>query len=284
MGSDVAEGATWDPFDVNVVGDLGRRDEDSEGPAGTTGGQIEGDVDALIVEVEDGTCFFEPSHTVSVVIAGDVEDMAVKALQPGSRFLLVERTARKGLFDVIVEKLEQLPEFRAPMELVREWQKRALYGGVKNDFNYDVILDRMRPETHITDPRTIYNWVWSVVMGPGDVREIRNFGRAVGDRVLEDGWEPMGKALRTLRSHRKKVGRMLGAVLSGGATARLEDEGYFDRRLGIHYTDLLEAVTVHEVVSVSDQTIPVGYHYANRLLAEDEARLVEQAAKRGQRT
>src|SRR5207247_2290592 len=107
-----------------------------------------------------------------------------------------------------------------------------------------------------------------------DPEDVRRFGEAVGDQFLAQRWQAIGRALETMRTQRRKWGKMLARVVSGLKPAELEDAGYFDRRLGIHYSDLAETVSMHEVKAVSDSLQPVPYAFANRLLSGNDAAIL----------
>jgi hypothetical protein len=268
----------WDPFDIRVVGSLAKDDVDLEGPAEIIDQEVRGSVSALRIEFTDGSGCFEPSHLVSKVKAGYITEVPAKSLDPGDRIVLVDGSARKDLFDVIVEKLESLPEFMGTTLLIHEWHERARRAGFRSGFTQIEILRRMGPDAGITTTASIGNWIRGAVHGPDDPRDILRFGEAVGDPVLVQAWQPIGKALVTMRAHRRKLGRMLARVLEGLNPDELEDAGYFDRRLGIHYSDLTEAVSAHIVIGVATSATAVAYQYANRLLASEEIRLAEQMA------
>lgn len=265
--------AVWDPFDIKVVGSLGASDPDSAGLISSAPGDTD-EVSAIRIVFSDGIAFFEPDRLLTVV-RDQTEEVAAKGLARGDRVLLVDRGGRRDLFDLVTDRLAELPEFVATVQLIREWQRRALLAGARHGFDYQTILDNMKPHTRITTSQTIRNWVLSWVKGPRNPREIGIFGRAVGDQILEAKWEPIGKALKTIRGHHKKIGKMLARVLSGVSPTDLEDSGYFDRRLGIHYSDLVEAVSVHRVVQVSSTPRLIAGQYANRLLTSSEARYLE---------
>lgn len=270
-----AREALWNPFDVRVTGLVGRIDSDSEGPAQHAPPGQSGEVAALRIDFQDGIGFFEPAHIVSRLADGELADVAAKSLSSGHRVVLVERGARRDLFDVIVEKLERLPEFEATVMLIHEWHERARRAGYESGLSTAEILDRMRPEASITSPQTIGTWIRGVVHGPLRAEDIRHFGRAVGDEFLQARWEAVGRALTTFRAHRRRVGHMLAKVLNGMAPAELEDAGYFDRRLGIHYSDLTEALSVHMVKKCEQTPVMIGYQYVNRLLSVEETKHID---------
>jgi hypothetical protein len=204
------------------------------------------EVAALRIDFNNGSGYFEPNRFISRIQGDDLYDVATKSLSPGDRIILVDGGARRDLFDVIVEKLEDMPEFAATAVLVQEWHERVRRGALTSGLTYEEILHRMHG-TSIISPTTVGSWVRGNVHGPGHAEDIRRFGQAVGDSFLTGRWNSIGQALETMRNHRRRLGCMLARTLAGLSARDLEDEGYFDRRLGIHYSDLTAPVSVHTV-------------------------------------
>lgn len=85
----------------------------------------------------------------------------------------------------------------------------------------------------------------------------------------------IGQAITTIRGHRIGLGKWLNCKLAGMSGEDVENDGYFDQRLGIHYSDLMEAVSVHSVRKVSGRVTVVPQLKANRLLEPGEATITE---------
>jgi hypothetical protein len=261
----------WEPFELRITDASARPDADAGGPAGELAEAAAGPIAAFLLRFDDAIGFFEPGHAVSKLEDGEIVDVAAKSLAPGDRVLLVDGGARRDLFDVIVEKLERLPEFEATTLLIREWHERARLAGLDHNLAPDEILRRMGSDAQVTSTQAIVTWIRGKVHGPLHTDDIRLFGHAVGDTFLEQRWEAIGRALSSFRAHRRRVGQMLGKVLDGTNPVELEDAGYFDRRLGIHYSDLTEALSVHTLVTRSTETTLVDGEFANRVLSATEA-------------
>ena len=273
---DSSHEALWNPFDVKIARSFDRTDSELD-VSTVLPHEIAGEtVSALFLQFRDGSGFSCQAISSSRLRNGDIEDVAAKSLVVGDSVVLVDRGARRDLFDVIVDKLENLPEFETTILLIREWHERARRAPHDSGLSAGDILARMGASTAIVSSQTINNWVYGVVHGPQQAEDIRNFGRAVNDTFLESRWESIGRALSTIRSHRRKVGHMLGRVLGGIKPTELEDSGYFDRRLGIHYSDLTEALTVHELVQRDEEVTKVGWQYVNRLLTSEEDREISR--------
>lgn len=256
----------WNPFGVQIATDDAL--DSAEDRGGVSASTWEGSpfVEAIRIDFTDGVGYFEPSAYVSRIRGGEEKDVAAKSLRPGDVVVLVDKGARSSLFDLIAEALETLPEFQSTILMVREWRSKAR-SVLETDLTYDEILTRMQGlESGITTPGAISHWVHGRVIGPDDPEDIRRFGEAIGDRFLAENWRLLGKAIKTLRVHRRKVGRQLAKVIEQQSYAGLEEDGYFDHRLGIHMSDLAEALTTHTVVSVDGRTRPVPAHLANIVL------------------
>lgn len=264
--------AVWSPFDLTIARTLSAADVESPlttriSPASPDGD--EGTVEALLIEFEDGEGYFEPNCPVSRLSGEKLKEVAAKSLKPGDRVMLIEYGARRDLFMHIAKKLEDLPGFIATVELIEMWHERASLAGLRCELDYEQILARMSG-TKITNPATVAAWIRGIRHGPNDPEDIKRFGDATGDEILTGQWQRMGQAIKTIRGHRIGLGRWLNRRLAGMSNSDIDNDGYFDRRLGIHYSDLMEAVTIHRVRGVSDNITVVAQLRANRLFESGE--------------
>lgn len=261
--------AVWSPFDLKIAKLLRTRDVDVvASPRTSLSGGAEGSVEAVLIELDDGEGYFEPNCRVSR-LREKVEEVAAKSLKPGDRIMLIECGARRDLFMHIAKKLEDLPGWMSTVSLVELWHEQARLAGLQSGLDNEQILARMNGTT-ITGPGTIGAWIKGVRHGPNKAEDIRRFGEAVGDDVLVSRWQMIGQAITTIRGHRIGLGKWLNAKLAGVSGGDTGDDGYFDRRLGMHYSDLMDAVSVHRVRSVSTSVTIVPQLKANRLLEAGE--------------
>lgn len=274
---DTARGATWSPLALPDTRTPGLDDEDDTARiARTPAGRGSGEADTLKVAFDDGVGFFEPDLMVSRIRAGQEKDAAVKSLRAGDRVVLVDRGARSDLFDTIVSRLEDLPEYATIAGLVRTWQARVS-NAKTGDLTFVEILRRMQEEgSRLTTAAAINHWVAGRTQGPQDYEDIRRFGAAVGDEFLQRHWRRLGQALDRMRIHRRSLGRQLARVLEEASPS--DDDGYFDRRLGVHMSDLTETLSIHVVESVASNTVTVPGYLANVLLTPEEAGALERGA------
>lgn len=269
--------AVWSPFDLKVARMLPAADVESPATTRIPASSRDGDggtVKALLIEFENGEGYFEPNCPVSRLGGEKIKEVATKSLKPGDRVMLIENGARRDLFMHIAKKLEDLPGFAATVGLVEMWQERARLAGLRYELDYEQILARMSG-TKITNSATVAAWVRGTRHGPNDPEDIKRFGEATGDDVLTGQWQRMGQAIKTIRGHRIGLGKWLNSTLTGLPGGGPGNDGYFDRRLGIHYSDLMEAVTIHRVRVVADNITVVAQLRANRLFESGETPLKE---------
>lgn len=279
----------WNPFDIQIVHSLRIEDDaDISTDAGLRESNDIGITKALMVDLSDGIGFFDPDLRVSRIREGEEREVAVKSLQHGDILVLVDHGVRTNLFNMIISKLEEVPEFVGIVGLVREWQANAARACQTNDSTlinrdqscYEMILKAMRARgSSIRTTLTIRNWIHGIVHGPRDPMDIKRLGEVIDNDYLLCRWEAIGKALDTIRNHRKKIGRMLARAIG---TVSFDRDAYFDRRLGIHLSELAEAVTYHEVLEISHDIFTVPIPFANILLDLDEANRIMSANQRGQ--
>src|SRR5579883_377932 len=215
--------ALWDPFTVTIA-DAPRfalEDLEHSAPLFDEDAEARNEVEAITMHFETGCAYFEPNQAISRLDRGNISEVAAKSLLPDDRIILIDGGARKDLFDLLVEQLEELPEFTAVVLLIQDWQERVRAGFIASGFTYQEILDRLAGSA-IRTSATIGGWIRGSVHGPKDPLDIQRFGRVIGDDVLIEQWEMMGKALETMRRHRRKFGRMLASALSGVSESQLE--------------------------------------------------------------
>lgn len=249
----------WDPFDVRVVGDLGRREPDTEGPPV---GEPHATVDVMTVRTESGRVLLAPDQLVSRVRDGEEREVAAKSLRSGDLLVLIDSEARGDLFQLVAERAQELPELTAVVALVDDWHARAARGPEMAGVSYDEILSAMAG-TSITAAATVGSWVRGEVHGPDDPDDIARFAVAIKDATLARRAESTARAIETLRRYRRRLGMMLAAAASA---ERDEHDGWLDARLGIHFAELAATVTTHAVVRVDAGVTTVPRSLAGRLL------------------
>lgn len=272
----------WNPFDVDVAEIVVTSEEGDETGGGSSERERAGHTEALVVRFSDGVGFFEPDLPVSRIRHGEEEEVAVKSVQSEDRVVLVDQGIRTDLFHLVTSRLQELPEFAGTVALVREWQARAAAAHDSNLTYQEILREMQEKGTRITTEAAISHWVHGRVHGPNDAEDIRRLGEVVGDEFLVKRWKPIGRALKTMRRHHRKMARSLARILDAASPEELEDDEYFDRRLGIHLSELAEAVSAHTVVSISDEVVTVPVRVANVLLDSNEAERVLERLSGGE--
>ncbi|MEU4220965.1 hypothetical protein [Actinoplanes sp. NPDC026623] len=251
------DGSPWVPFSLDVLAIAastphGRDDApDVAPPARANEGAARAHIHAITVTFADDTyLLIGPNDVVYRRRGNESGRMAAKSLLPGDVIALVDSTARRDLFDTVIDALSELPKYAPLAMLIAFWHQRITR---VRDRGVTVrqILASMRagPDpTGITTEAAIGHWLRGLVAGPADPADVRRFAVAVGDRELVQRADAVGRALHTSRVLNRAVGRWLSAQITG---ARMRnDDAIVDSELGVHIADLLEAVSLHQVATV----------------------------------
>lgn len=255
-------GSPWEPFDVDLLSVIARARPGTDDAAvvppparsGATGSAAL--VAALMLVFTDGQCLLvEPNDVLYVRRGDDARRVAAKAVAPGDVVVLVDATSRRDLFDTVVDVLSELPKYRPLSTLISFWHERAR---AARDRGYTLreILASMRSgndPTRITTEQAIGSWIRGDSEGPVDPDDVRRFAIAVRDRDLADRAPAVAQALRVNRVLHRAVGRWLSTQIRGAQLDRRD--AVIDPELGVYVTDLLEAVSVHEVAAVGSRLV-----------------------------
>jgi hypothetical protein len=278
-------GSPWEPFGLDLLAVItgprrGGRDDAAVVPPPTriSAGGTTASVTAITVTFTDGQYLLvEPNDVLYRRRDDEVRRVAAKALAPGDIVALVDATARRDLFDSVIDVLSELPKYTPLALLISFWHGRARATRDRG-YTHRQILASMRSgtdPTRITSEQTIGTWIRGDSEGPDDPDDVRRFAVSVNDQELLRRADAVGQALRTSRILHRAVGRWLSAQITGAQLRR--DDALIDPELGVNVADLLEAVSVHEVTAVDRRLVsaPVG---AVGVLLDPETVLIAVAA------
>ena len=288
---DGPDASPWEPFGLDLLAVItgGRRGGDdaaimpppTRGAADTTVS-----VAAIMVTFTDGQCMLVEPNDVLYRRRGDqARRVAAKALAAGDVVALVDATARRDLFDSVIDVLSELPKYAPLGPLISFWHDRArgARGTRDRGYTHREILARMRSgtdPTRVTTEQAIGQWIRGDSEGPDDPDDVRRFAEAVRDRELAGRAAAVGQALRTSRILHRAVGRWLSTQITGAQLRR--DDALIDPELGVHVADLLEAVSVHEVADVGTRLVAAPAGAVGVLLDPETAAAAVAACAAGQ--
>lgn len=248
--------SAWDPFTADILAILA--DEVGEGDTTAAGADVIGGpggercVEAILVYLDEAWTgeraglLLRPNDLVSRRQGTAVQRVAAKALEVGDNVVLVDRGARRDLFEEIAERLAERPEYMPLVALIDLWHERAA-AAAECGLTQREILARMEG-TAITSPGTIGTWIRGAVDGPLDGADVARFAQAVNDKTLASIAAQVAPALATMHRVRRRLGYWLAKKVD--AAPALADDAIVDAQLGVHVADLLESVTDHVVIQV----------------------------------
>jgi hypothetical protein len=251
-----ADESAWDPFTADILAILA--DEVGAGDTTAAGADALGDphgerrVEAILVYLDEARpgeragLLLRPNDLVPRRQGTAVQRVAAKALEAGDNVVLVDRGARRDLFEEIAERLAEQPRYVPLVALIDLWHERAA-AAAECGLTHREILARMEG-TAITSPGTIGTWIRGAVDGPLDGADVARFAQAVNDKTLASIAARVAPALATMHRVRRRLGYWLARKVD--AAPALAGDAIVDAQLGVHVADLLESVTDHVVIEV----------------------------------
>ena len=207
----------WEPFSADlleiladVVGTDSTRKPDA---GGAPTAEAESLIEAIALYIdEEGTgersiLLVPPNDLLTRRQGAVVQRVAAKALEAGDTVVLVDRAARRDLFDEIAERLAERPRYVTLTALIDLWHERAA-AAAECGLTQREILARMAG-TKITSPGTVGTWIRGTVDGPLDGADVARFARAVDDSTLVSIAAQVAPALATMHRVRRRLGYWL---------------------------------------------------------------------------
>lgn len=251
-----ADESAWDPFTADILAILA--DEVDGGDTTAAGTEVLGGpdgerrVESILVYLdqpqtgERAGLLLRPNDLVPRRQGTAVQRVAAKALEAGDNVVLVDRGARRDLFEEIAERLAERPGYMPLVALIDLWHERAA-AAAECGLTQREILSRMEG-TAITSPGTIGTWIRGAVDGPLDGADVARFAEAVNDKTLASIAAQVASALATMHRVRRRLGYWLAKKLD--VAPALASDAIVDAQLDVHVGDLLESVTDQVVIEV----------------------------------
>jgi hypothetical protein len=251
-----ADRSDWDPFSTDVLAILadtvGAETTPGAGPRGAAVIGGETFVESIAVYIDEAwtgersVLLIRPNDLLPRRRGTAVQRVAAKALEAGDGVVLVDRGARRDLFQEIAERLAQRPEYLTLTALIDLWHERA-GTAAECGLTHREILARMTG-TAITSSGTVGTWIRGAVDGPLDGADVARFAQAVDDKTLLSISAQVAPALATMHRVRRRLGHWLAKKIDA---APLETgDATVDAELNVHIADLLESIADYTVIDI----------------------------------
>ena len=271
-----SDGGLWTPFRDDALAALERcagrapgagdqlLESDADGLAGTAGNAFVTRTSTLVTVVPitlrplggDGEFVLlqPPCETLTRRDGLQVRAVAARALQPGDLVALVDGQARQDLFGLVVDMLEESPQWGLPVALARLWQQ-CVHRIPDSGLSYEEIRQRSGISVQA---KTIGTWARGQAECPLDPEDVRRLARVLEDSDVLSRADAVSAALRALWHLHQKAGRWLSSRLAEASRAGLGDDAIrgrirdevLDPALGLRASDLLGSVGLYRVTSI----------------------------------
>ncbi len=232
-------------------------------------------VPALRIEFADGFCYAEPDSPMTVCLPAmeKTDDRRADGLRPEDVVIFVDGDQRRQLYEAILERIEHHPAMGATYILVHYWQQAVREGFFRSRMTYEEFLQKLRLRgSRMQTTQGIRCWVTGEVLGPNDGEDIRRVGEIFNDGALIQEWKNIDRSLRRIRGLHISLARKLNRIIvQAGLKGQYPDasEECIDPELKLYVDDFRDSVTLHRVVTISQDTILVPYVFTGRFFAKE---------------
>ena len=185
-----------------------------------------------------------------------VEDVAVRSLAPNSLLLLIDGGVRKTLDQMVIERVDHLPQMFATVVLRGLWVEALVSGASReNDTTERALAKLQAAGSNIQEPVTVQLWMQDEVIGPLDEEDLSRIAKVYQHTALQKQLREVWAAVCKLRAVHRNLCRLLWRLLPAAyLQANREDlasDEVVDKRLGLTLDDFRDSISIERVEAVS---------------------------------
>jgi hypothetical protein len=226
---------------------------------------------------DERVLLYPPDELVTRRDGLKVKSVAARALRANDLVALVDGQARQDLFEHVIEKLEESPEWRLQVRLARKWQ-RCVRRIPDSGMTYEEIRCRAGLSVSASAIGTWARGQTEYLLNGGDVRRL---AQMLNDDDVLSRADAVATALHMLWDLHRQVGRWLSLKLAQASRVGLGDDAIrgqirddvVDPRLGLRASDLLGSIHLYQVIAVEDRCCAPAGAVGSPLPAADAAAL-----------
>lgn len=234
-------------------------DEGEEGDTGDTVGNLEGETQFVEIILRGGRRLqVGASRRVPVYYPErrTVEDVAARSLAPNSLLLLIDGGVRKTLDQMVIERVDHLPQMFATVVLRGLWHEALVSGAAKERDTPATALTKLRAAgSNIQEPVTVQLWMEDEVIGPLDEEDLARIAKVYQHAALQKQLREVWAAVCKLRAVHRNLCRLLWRLLPAAYLQATQEEmnadEVIDKRLGLTLDDFRDSISIEKVESVS---------------------------------
>ncbi len=183
-----------------------------------------------------------------------VKDRLAKNLKKGEFLILVEDSTRKSLAQSVISKVKSHPSMMKVVVYQKAWSFYLKQALEESQDSFLDVIEKLH-NRGAGEPNTamsIYQWMSGVILGPGDLENIRRIGEIYDKPFLVNNYkEIIGAILRLRTIHRSLAKRLNRLIPFAGIEAdrgRIEN-AVIDEELDLYLEDFVNVVSVERIES-----------------------------------
>ena len=185
-----------------------------------------------------------------------VEDVIASSVSPNSLLLLIDGGVRKTLDQMVIERVDQLPQMFATVVLRGLWHEALVSGAAKERDTPTTALAKLQAAgSNIQEPVTVQLWMEDEVIGPLDEEDLGRIAKVYQHQALQwqlrEVWAAVCKLRAVHRNLCRLLWRLLPAAYLQAAQEEIDGDEVIDKRLGLTLDDFRDSISIEKVESVS---------------------------------
>jgi hypothetical protein len=192
---------------------------------------------------------------LNVIQKGKIELVFVRALIPGMKIFIVEDSARKNLYDLILSRVHNHPSLAIHMGFLHKWKEEfhigyLIWKETKTQAEMQNFLKQMQSKgSNIVTPLTIINWISGNTLRPIDSENIRRVGEIINSNFIIKNYREIHKAASRIVGIHIRLARQINHLLTINDIERSQFE-IIDPTTGLTFGELMSSGKILSIKNI----------------------------------
>lgn len=210
-----------------------------------------------------------PHETVQVVVTANGkrqrQDRTARSLRAGDTLLYIHGQRRQNLYDLILSRIHDHPNFVLHISLLNRWREELIAGYRAKHISPTELLSQMQEKgSSLTSTQTIRTWLTGAIMSPLDGQDLQRVAQILELPFVAEHHDRINRAAVRLRTLHRVLARQLNSWLHRDALSNDADSfnALVDSELGLDFRDFRESLLL---LRISSSTIETGLFLTSSL-------------------
>lgn len=188
-----------------------------------------------------------------VLPSGELTERYVSSAQHGNRIVYILGQRQQNLYELIISRVHSLPEIRAHINYIRNWQeevRRAAVAYFRRGYSLDDLYAQMCANgTQLTTSYAMRLWLLGITLRPRDVDDLRRLAEILDMPFTRQCYKTIHRAGGRIHGLHIKLSKRLKAWILQNAVGHSMRDEVIDDELGLTFGDVQDALLLLVVES-----------------------------------